>query len=154
MLRSKLLLIMLISALLVSSCAVKESVPKIEVQDPWARAAGGMGASDHDGMGMNGAVYMLLRNDGDASDSLLRAESDIAKAVELHLSEMKDGVMSMHPVDAIEIPAYGQAELKQGGYHVMLIGLQRDLTPGENFELKLVFEKSADIAIEVEVRSP
>ena len=154
MLRSRRLFSVLISVFLVSSCAVGGGGSKIEVQDPWARAVEGMADSDHAGMGMNGAAYMLLRNEGDALDSLLRAESSVAQAVELHLSEMKDGVMSMHPVAAIEIPAHGQVELKPGSYHVMLIGLQRDLIQGEKFELLLVFEKSGEISIDVEVRSP
>jgi len=50
---------------------------------------------------------MLLLNSGGSPDFLLRAESDAAEFVEIHTSELKDGVMSMHPVESIEIPVGG-----------------------------------------------
>jgi copper(I)-binding protein len=115
---------------------------QIEVVDPWARAFSGVSMESQDGsdssggehstvMGMNSAAYMVLQNHGNQSDRLMRAESDIAKAVELHFSEMKDGVMSMRPVEFIEVPAGGETVLKQGGLHIMLIGLKHDLTVGD-----------------------
>ena len=54
----------------------------------------------------------------------------------------------------IEVPAGGQVELKPGGYHVMLIGLTRDLTDGEKFPLTLQFEKGGEVTVEAEVRQP
>jgi hypothetical protein len=105
-------------------------------------------------MGANGAAYMMIKNEGGAADKLLRAESDVAEAVELHMSEMKDGVMSMHPVDYIEIPAEGQTELKPGGLHIMLIGLRQELNVGEKLTMKLEFEQSGIVTVEAEVRAP
>lgn len=75
---------------------------------------------------------MNIQNHGDSSDMLLKVESDVAKMVQIHLSEVDaNGVSSMHEVDGIEIPAGGSAELKSGGYHVMLMGLNRELKEGE-----------------------
>ena len=141
--------------------------PKIEVQQPWARAMAAMqmdmsqatpgamqGSDMGHGGGFNSAAYMLLKNTGGAADRLVAAKGDVAESIEIHESTMKDGVMSMHPVEAIELPAGGQAELKPGGYHVMLINLKRDLVAGEKFTLTLVFEKSGEQQIEVEVRAP
>ena len=54
----------------------------------------------------------------------------------------------------IEVPAGGQVELKPGGYHVMLIGLMRDLSDGEKFPLTLQFEKGGEVTVEAEVRQP
>lgn len=119
---------------------------KIQAVDAWARA----GAAE---MG-NGAAYMILRNSGDAADRLVKAESDVAGAVELHKSSMEGGMMKMAPVENIEVPAKGQAELKPGGLHVMLIGLKRELKAGEKIKLKLQFEKAGMQEIEAEVRKP
>ena len=119
---------------------------KIQAVDAWARA----GAAE---MG-NGAAYMILRNSGDTADRLVKAESDVAGAVELHKSSMEGGMMKMAPVENIEVPAKGQAELKPGGLHVMLIGLKRDLKAGEKIKLKLQFEKAGMQEIEAEVRKP
>ena len=79
---------------------------KIQAVDAWARA----GAAE---MG-NGAAYMILRNSGDAADRLVKAESDVAGAVELHKSSMEGGMMKMAPVENIEVPAKGQAEAQAG----------------------------------------
>jgi copper(I)-binding protein len=54
----------------------------------------------------------------------------------------------------IEIPAQDQVELKPGGYHVMLIGLLRDLAVGDRFTVTLNFEKCSDLTVEAEVRQP
>lgn len=153
-------------ALALSACSGAATGPAIKIFDPWVRAASmmgsqGMNASDTSGgagvshmEGANSAAYFVISNSGKEADRLIKAESDIASAVELHVSEMKDGVMSMHPVDGVEIPASGQAELKPGSYHVMFIGIKRDLKPGDKIALKLYFEKAGAIDVEAEVREP
>jgi hypothetical protein len=95
-----------------------------------------------------------LQNNGSTADRLVGAESDVAEAVELHISEMKGEVMTMRPIEYVEVPANGQAELKPGGMHIMLIGLKRDLKAGEKVALTLVFENGGRIDVEAEVRAP
>jgi hypothetical protein len=85
---------------------------------------------------------------------LLRASSDIARAVELHKSEMQGEVMTMKPVEFIEVPANGQVKLEPGGLHIMLIGLSEELTPGQKEKITLYFEKAGELPIEFEVRAP
>jgi copper(I)-binding protein len=114
----------------------------IVASDVWARAA----ATG------NSAAYMILRNGGATADRLIKAESDVAGAVELHKTTMEGNMMKMAPVDGILLPAQGQAELKPGGLHVMLIGLKRELKAGDKLKLKLHFEKAGVQEIEAEVR--
>ena len=137
------------------------SIGSLQIVDPWARPAalvmpktdaktsGGMGAMPS---APNSAAYMTIRNTG-ASDRLLGVQSDVAQAVELHTMEMKDNVMQMRPVEAIEIPANGQVELKPGGYHVMLIGVKRDLKADETITVKLRFEKAGEVDVPARVRA-
>jgi copper(I)-binding protein len=113
----------------------------VAATDVWARAA----ATG------NSAAYMILKNGG-AADRLVKAESDVAGVVELHKTTMDGGMMKMAPVDGIDLPAQGQAELKPGGLHVMLIGLKREMKAGEKLKLKLYFEKAGVQEIEAEVR--
>jgi copper(I)-binding protein len=117
---------------------------KVQAADVWARAA----ATG------NSAAYMILRNGGDSADRLIKIESDVADAVELHKTTMDASMMKMDPVDGIDIPGKGQAELKPGGFHVMLIGLKRELKAGEKIKLKLQFEKAGVQEVEAEVRKP
>ena len=105
-------------------------------------------------MGANGAAYMIIKNTGDTADKLLRAESQVSEVVELHISEMNDGVMKMRQVEYIEAPAGGQAELKPGGLHIMLIGLKQDLVEGESIDITLYFEEAGKVRVSAEVRAP
>ena len=107
------------------------------------------------GMGMGGAMsaaYMTIRNVGSEDDRLIKAQSDVSQVVELHTMEEKDGVMSMHPVEAIDVPANGSAELKPCGFHVMFIGLTRDLNVGEQVTVTLTFEKAGEVTVQADVR--
>jgi|688.fasta_scaffold347878_3 hypothetical protein len=107
------------------------------------------------GMGMGGAMgamYMTIRNPTGSPDRLIKAQSDVANVVELHNVAMKDGVMSMYPVEAIEVPANGEAVLKPGSFHVMLIGLTRDLVAGETMSVTLTFEQAGDVTVQAPIR--
>lgn len=152
--------------LVLAACgSASTSGATIEVQDAWVRAAMAMNPEGHGGMatpaaagmggmGANSAAYMVLRNQGSTADRLLRAESDAAEAVELHISEMQGEVMTMRPIEYVEVPAKGEAELKPGGMHVMLIGLKQSLKVGDSIDLVLVFENAGRINVKAEVRAP
>jgi copper(I)-binding protein len=45
-------------------------------------------------------------------------------------------------------------ELKAGSYHIMLIGLHRDLKEGDTFPVLLQLEKSGTLTVQVQVRQP
>jgi periplasmic copper chaperone A len=148
-------MILLLAFVLLTACkggVASTKIGDLEILSPWARAAAGM--TEMEGGGGNGGAFMLLKNSGSAPDQLVRAESTVAKSVELHKSSMEGDMMTMSPVDSIEIPAGGEVELKPGSYHIMLIDLQQDLKPGEKFTLTLVFEKAGKVDVEVEIREP
>lgn len=102
--------------------------------------------------GAMGAMYMTIRNPTGSPDRLIKAQSDVSQVVELHNVAMKDGVMSMYPVEAIEVPANGEAVLKPGSFHVMLIGLTRDLVAGETMSVTLTFEQAGDVTVQAPIR--
>lgn len=113
------------------------------------------GHGDTEMSGANSAAYMIIRNTGSEPDKLIAASSDVAKTIELHTVIEEGGVMRMRPVEGgIDIPANGQVELKPGGFHVMLIGLTRDLNAGDSVQLTLTFEKAGQIPVTVQVRQP
>ncbi len=138
----RLLIIVLLGALLLDACA--PAATELEVSAVWART--GMS-------GGTGTAYLTLSNGTAADDELLSASSDVAEAVEIHMSQAgANGEMQMIPQKSVPLAAGAKVELKPGGLHVMLIGLKRDLKVGDQFELTLHFKNHADIVLRVIVK--
>ncbi|GAB4193227.1 MAG: copper chaperone PCu(A)C [Roseiflexaceae bacterium] len=136
----------------------------LQISNVWVRATAGMDMSameatgeahgsgdEHMDMGV-GAAYMTIRNTGSNADRLLKVEGEVAGNIELHTMSDDGGVMRMRPVENIEIPAGGEAALKPGGLHVMMIGLKRSLKPGDTVGLKLTFQQSGTVEVQALVR--
>ncbi len=124
------------------------SAPAITVRDAWVRATVGSG-------GMTGA-FMVIENNGGTADRLVSVgvDAEIAGAVEIHeMTIGEDQVMRMRPIEGIDVPAGGNIELKPGGYHIMLLELQRDLTPDDTLTLTLTFESGAQVEVSAPVRA-
>lgn len=99
----------------------------------------------------NSASFMTLTNGSGADIVLKGAESPAAKAVELHTHTMSDGMMRMRQVEKIDLPAGQSVKLQPGGLHVMMIGLQQALVPGEQIDLTLVFDDGSRLPLKVPV---
>ncbi|MEJ2211039.1 MAG: copper chaperone PCu(A)C [Anaerolineae bacterium] len=153
--------LLVLGALFLAGCGGAAG-PAIEAHDVWARPAMGGGMQSEAGSGMagmaaagTGAVFMRLTNDGGEADRLKGGRTDVAQVVEIHETVMEGDVMHMQMLaDGLEIPARGEVMLQPGGYHVMLIGMQRDLAVGDEFTLELDFEKSGTLAVQVQVKQP
>lgn len=98
------------------------------------------------------AAFMLIENHNAAEIALLSASTDAARVVELHKMELEDGMMSMRKVDSINVPAGGMIELKPGGYHLMVIGLNKELKEGEDVKVTLRFSNDIRKTITVPVK--
>lgn len=116
---------------------------KVSVDEPYAFATSQMQK--------NGAVFFSLTNAGDKDRKVVEARSDIAETIELHTHVMDGGVMQMREVPHYLVPAEGQHDLKPMGDHVMLIGLNEQLSEGQIFPLTLVFEDGEEMTIDVSV---
>lgn len=116
----------------------------LRVEHAWARATAGMSKV--------GAAYLTVFNEGEEMDRLMAAASPVAKKVELHTAAMKGGVMTMRPVEAVEVHPGEPVVLRPGGIHVMLMGLKRQLKEGETFPLQLAFEHGGVVEVVVAVQ--
>lgn len=97
-----------------------------------------------------GAAWLTIRNAG-GQDRLVGAESPAADRVEIHTHVHEGGVMMMRRVEALNVPAGGEAALEPGGDHLMLFGLKDGLKTGGSFPLTLIFEKAGPVTVEVRV---
>jgi len=133
----------LLAAFIFGLASVAAHAESIEIRDPWvregppnARVLGG---------------FMQLVNAA-ADDDALRAGScaDFAR-VELHKTEVVDGVAKMLPQESIPLPANSIVDLEPGGYHIMLIDARRAFREGDVIEVELDFD-SGKVQIEMPVR--
>jgi len=101
----------------------------------------------------NSVAFMRIVNRGPEERVVLSSRSGVAGVVELHRHTMEDGMMKMRRIDRIEIPAKGVLSLEPGGLHLMLIGLTRDLAPGDTVLLRLNLDDGTDLEVLAPVRA-
>jgi periplasmic copper chaperone A len=88
-----------------------------------------------------GAGYFTLDNGG-PGDTLIAVSSPAAKTIEMHVSEMKDGMMTMRRLEKVEALAGGHVDFAPGGRHLMLFGAASTLAEGQSIPVTLTFEKA------------
>ncbi len=107
----------------------------------WSRAAV---------QGHNGVLY-LSATDAGAPDRLIGVDTPVADRTELHESASEGGVMKMRPIDSIPVSPGQPLSLAPGGYHVMLLGLRRDLKEGDSFPVMLRFAGAGTLSAVAQV---
>jgi periplasmic copper chaperone A len=138
----------LAAALLVSFASYAASnTGDIEISGGWTRATA-------PGQDQAGADLSITSKQ---PATLVGASSPACKAVQLHTMTSENGMMRMREVQAIELPAGKRVNLRESGYHLMLIGLKAPLKEGDTvpFTLSIKVGKQGVVKIETtaEVRS-
>lgn len=113
----------------------------LEVKNAWARATPGKAET--------GAAYLTIEAAG--PDRLTGVSTPVAGKAELHEMTMRDGIMKMRSLAAIDLPAGKAIVLKPGATHIMLAGLKQPLRAGETFPLTLEFEKAGKREVTVTI---
>ena len=134
---------LLVAGLFCASYAHAANIPP-RIDQPWARATA-PGA-------MAGGVFLMLHG-GDDDDILLGAASPVAQVVEVHRTVNESGIMRMLPMDALAVPAHQMIAFKPGGYHIMLMGLLRQLKVGDQFPLTLTFRHAPPQTVQVRIEA-
>lgn len=98
------------------------------------------------------AAFMTIHNDDMNDHKVVSATSPAAKTVELHTHTNDNGVMRMRQIPEINLPAGGDAILKPGGLHVMLIGLTQELTADKPVAVTIKYEDGSEKALSLPVK--
>lgn len=139
----RLVLLLFTTASLLTACA--NTQPGIQIDEAWARPGQ---------TGENSAVYFQMTS-FEIDDALLRAHTSAAMKTELHRSVMnQDGTMSMEQQEQIALFNSETVALEPGDFHVMLMGLTRDLSPGDELILTLDFQHHGELTINVPIQNP
>ncbi len=97
-------------------------------------------------------AYLTLENRGDEADALISISSPRIATVELHETQMDGGIMRMRPLAALPLEPGERHTLAPGDQHLMLIGLESHLLPGQVVALTLTFESGVTLTVAVPVR--
>lgn len=120
-------------------------VGSLQLEGAWARASMA-------GMKM-GAGYLVIHNQGETDDELLSVASPVSERVEIHLSQMQDGVMRMREVGATAIPAGQRIRFLPGGLHLMFMGVKSPFEAGTEIPVTLRFREAGEVTVPFEVRA-
>jgi copper(I)-binding protein len=134
------------AAVFLLACAAP-TLAQVDVTAAWARPA-------VPGQSGTGAFMTIVSRDG---ARLLGAASPVAGVAEIHEMALENNVMRMRAVAAVDLPAGREVQLKPGGYHVMLMDLQRPLQAGDRVRIELRLEtkdgRRITQPVDVEVRT-
>ena len=144
---NKIFLIMITVALLSSNLFSQQSEKHrsfITINDVWARP----GVKN-----ANSAIYLVIQNSSSIADTILGAKSKHAEIVEIHESFKRDNDrMGMRQVKFVKAAAKSKLEFKPGGFHIMLIGLLKDYSIGNSFDVTINFKHAGKIKVKALVR--
>jgi periplasmic copper chaperone A len=99
-----------------------------------------------------GGGYLTIENKGTAPDRLIGGTTDTAGKLEVHEMTMKNGVMTMRPLDnGLTIDGGKTIKLAPGGYHLMLMDLKGPLKRGDKLPITLEFEKAGKVQVSFDV---
>ena len=118
---------------------------ELEISNVWAR--------ETIGRARTAAVYVTkIHNSGKHVDSLISIRSPIAIKSSIHKIIVESGVAKMRQVKVLEIPVDHSINLKPGGLHIMMVGIQKPLKEGASFPLTFEFKKAGKIEVVVKVK--
>jgi periplasmic copper chaperone A len=132
------------TAAISASALAQTPVSPITVADPYVRAPAPSAPAT--------GAFMVIKNGGKADRKVVKAESPVSKVTELHTHVEEGGVMKMRPVAEIAVRAGGEAVLKPGSLHVMLIDLKQPLKEGDVVPITLGLDDGSSLKVEAPVK--
>ena len=141
----KTLLLLFVLAVFANN-SLAEDKPDIQTENFWIVLAPDVARST--------AGYGVIKNNGNAADTLIRIRSDAAMVM-LHKTEVDAGMAQMIHMPNLVIDANSELVLEPMSFHLMLSDLSPALfNEGENIILFLEFEKSGVIKVKATVLPP
>lgn len=114
-----------------------------------------MAPMDHSNMhgapGEASAVYMRVSNRGATDHVIVSTHSAAAERIDFHRTIVEDDIARMEKLAVLVIPAGETLELRPGGAHIMLSGLQEDLRRENSVSLQLHFSAGEVFEMDIHI---
>ena len=137
---------LLAASLMFSASVLAGAADNVSVQDPYVRLAPPNAPAT--------GAFMVIKNNGDKDVKVVKADNPVSKVTELHTHLNEGGVMKMRPVPSIEVKAKGEAVLKPGGLHVMMIDIKAPMKEGDVVPITLSFDDGSTKQVDAKVVRP
>lgn len=143
-------IVLLFTILLFSGCGdePKKNTPQISESDKiqnWARPGV---------QGQMSGAYFVYKNPLSIADTLISVYSPQAMMTQVHESyTTEDGLAGMREKKEIVVHSDETLVLKQGGLHVMLMNLKKDLSENDSVEVALEFTKAGTVKLKLPVKN-
>ena len=131
--------------LLFLSCS-SDNPDSIEISDAWIREV--PANSDIT------ALYFEIKNSTGAEDWVVSISSTVSEKAEIHNTVIdNNGSAKMVKLEEVNLPSGGSLKLEPAGMHVMLIGLNKEISAGEEYQINVNFKNSGNKTVTARVRS-
>ncbi|MEQ8525203.1 MAG: copper chaperone PCu(A)C [Gracilimonas sp.] len=103
--------------------------------------------------GGTSAAYFAYTNLLSTTDTLRSLNSDVAKMTQVHESyKTEDGMMGMREKKDIVLQPGEEIQFKQGGLHIMLMGIEKDLNSEDSVTVRLNFAEAGEFTKRLPVK--
>lgn len=134
-------------ALVTATPVAAAAKARLSVEGAWVRTT--TGAKDTSAT----AVYLTIVNPGDEDVKMTSADCADAGVVQMHEMVPLDGKMIMQETkEGIPVPAGSDAHLIPGGFHIMLMMLNRTVAVGNRVSLTLHFSDGGSLEVTAPVK--
>lgn len=98
------------------------------------------------------AAYMQIANPSEQARTIAGAASTCCDRVEIHRTEIVDGMARMIPQPELVVEAGGSVLLEPGGLHFMLISPKEPMVQGDHVVIELRLDGGETMEVHAEVR--
>lgn len=98
------------------------------------------------------AGYLQLQNTGNTTLTVQDVSSDDFANIELHKTEVEDGMARMVAIKHLSIAAGETVQFKPGSYHLMLFTPRRKLKPGDEVTMQIRFSNKMTTSFTAKVK--
>ncbi len=81
-------------------------------------------------------------------------ETDAAVRLEMHESTTHEGMASMEPITAVDVPAGATVAFAPGGRHLMIWQINQQAIAAGKMELRLIFSNGDRLLVDAVIQGP